>query len=194
MDVCQKTFQRQCNTEIDGDENSRISDDLMIHRLLAAPTWMWGHCGRHNSPPTSSVMDVIFCRSDVYLAWLAQSIHICFGLPRFLPGGTISRVFLPDVVFVSPLYVAKPPQSCFRTLLCDILYLQSLPDVIVSHMVSLCVSACPSAYLHFCHFQFLHVGASHWYCLHPVQHSRLNDIIVDISFSMWWYSLIAYDT
>ena len=32
--------------------------------LLAAPTWLWGRCGRHNSPPASSVMDLVFSRSD----------------------------------------------------------------------------------------------------------------------------------
>ena len=37
--------------------------------LLAAPTWLWGRCGRHNSPPFCSVMDFIFCRPD--------SCHVC---------------------------------------------------------------------------------------------------------------------
>ena len=32
--------------------------------LLAAPTWLWGSCGRHNCPPVSSVMDLVFRRSD----------------------------------------------------------------------------------------------------------------------------------
>ena len=32
--------------------------------LLPATTWLWGRCGKHNSPPASSVMDFIFCRSD----------------------------------------------------------------------------------------------------------------------------------
>ena len=32
--------------------------------LLATPTWLWGLCGRHNSPPASSVMDLVFRRSD----------------------------------------------------------------------------------------------------------------------------------
>ena len=33
-------------------------------RFLAAPTWLWGRCGRHNSPPASSVMGLVFRRSD----------------------------------------------------------------------------------------------------------------------------------
>ena len=28
------------------------------------------------------------------------------------------------------------------------------------------MATCPSAHLHFCHFQFLHLGASDWHCLH----------------------------
>ena len=40
------------------------------------------------------------------------------------------------------------------------------------------MATCPSAHLHFCHFQFLHLGASDWHCLHPVQHSWLNDRLV----------------
>ena len=52
---------------------------------------------------------------------------------------------------------------------------------------------CPSAQLHFCHFQFLYVGASYWHCLHPVQHSWLNDHRVDLSFSTWSsYRIVAY--
>ena len=32
---------------------------IIILLLLAAPTWLWGRCGRHNSPPASSVMDLV---------------------------------------------------------------------------------------------------------------------------------------
>ena len=37
--------------------------DLLL-LLRAAPTWLWGPCGRRTSPPASSVIDFIFCRSD----------------------------------------------------------------------------------------------------------------------------------
>ena len=37
--------------------------DLLL-LLLAAPSWLWGCCGRHNSPPASSVMDFVFHHSD----------------------------------------------------------------------------------------------------------------------------------
>ena len=76
--------------------------------LLAAPTWLWCRCGRHNSPPASSVMDLVFPMA--LMSRLTQSTHFCFGLPRFLlPGDTISSIS-SDVVLVSPLYVAKPPE------------------------------------------------------------------------------------
>ena len=39
-----------------------------------------------------------------------------------------------DVDLISPIYVAKPPQSRFPAPLCDTLYLQSLLVVFVSHM------------------------------------------------------------
>ena len=58
---------------------------------------------------------------------LTQSIYLCFSLPPLLlPGGTIFSLS-SDVVLVSPLCVAKPPQSRSPAPLCDILYLQSLP-------------------------------------------------------------------
>ena len=106
--------------------------------LLAAPTWLWGRCGRHNSPPASSVMDLIFRRSDgshvsvdtVHPSLLRSS---SFSSPRWYHLQNLSS----DVVLVSPLdaYVAKPHQSCSPVPLCDVLYLQCLPDVIISHMV-----------------------------------------------------------
>ena len=43
------------------------------------------------------------------------------------------------------------------------------------------MAARSSAHLNFCHFQFHQVTNSQWYCLHPVQHSWLNDHLVDIS-------------
>ena len=45
---------------------------------------LWGCCGRHNSPPASSVMDFIFCCST-------QSLHHCFSFSLLLPGGTHRR-------------------------------------------------------------------------------------------------------
>ena len=66
---------------------------------------------------------------------LTQSIHICFGLRRFLlPGATISRVCLPTS-YLSRLLRALPnhaPQSRFHAPLCDALYLQSPIYVFVS--------------------------------------------------------------
>ena len=160
--------------------------------LLAAPTWLWGRCGRHKSPPASSVMDLVFSRSD------GSHVSVDIVHPSLLRSSSLSspgwyhlQSLSSDVVLVSPLYVAKPHESRFPAPLCDTLYLQSLLDVFISHMVSYRVAACPYAHLHLCHFQFLHLGASDWHRLHPVQNSWLNDHLVDLSLHVWWYSLVA---
>ena len=63
---------------------------VLLLLLLAAPTWLWDCCGKHNSPPASYVMDFIFCRSeDSHVP--VDPVFLCF----LLPGGTISGVFLP---------------------------------------------------------------------------------------------------
>ena len=103
--------------------------------LLAAPTWLWGRCGKHNSPPASSVMDFILRRSD------GSHVSVDTVHPSLLrsssfssPGWYHLQSLSSDVVLVSPLYMSKPHQSCFPAPLCDVLYLQSLSGVIVSHM------------------------------------------------------------
>ena len=45
-----------------GQQKPQFKDNFLL--LLAAPTWLWGRCGRHNSPQASSAMDFIFRRSD----------------------------------------------------------------------------------------------------------------------------------
>ena len=83
--------------------------------LLAAPTWLCGRCGRHNSPPTSSVIDFIFRRSDgshvsvdtVHPSLLRSS---SFSSPTWYHLQSLSS----DVVLVSRLYVAKPCNPIFR--------------------------------------------------------------------------------
>ena len=115
-----------------------IQKDIIFYRefvllLLATPTWLWGRCGRHNSPPGSSVMDFIFRRSDGYRVSV-DTVHpsllrsSSFSYPRWYHLQRLSS----DVFLVSSIYVAKPPQSCFPAPLCYVLYVQSLPDVIVS--------------------------------------------------------------
>ena len=96
---------------------------------LAAPTWLWGRCGRHNSPPASYVMDFIFRRSDgshVSVDTVHPSLlrSFSFSSPRSYHFQNVSS----DVVLVSPLYVAKPPLFCFPPSLSDILSLQYLHD------------------------------------------------------------------
>ena len=165
---------------------------LLLLLLLAIATWLCGRRDRHNSPPASSVMDFVFRRSDgshvsidtVHPSLLRSS---SFSSPRWYHLQNLSS----DVFLVSPLYVVKPPQSCSpdTSLLCSLLsvspcchrFLHGL--LVCGHM--------PICKFHFCHFQFLHVGASHCHCLHPVQHSWLNDHFVYLSFNMWWYSRIS---
>ena len=48
-----------CNGKASG---CRTAACLLL--LLGAPTWLWGRCSRHNSPPANSVMDLVFRRSD----------------------------------------------------------------------------------------------------------------------------------
>ena len=87
----------------------------MLLLLLAAPTWLWGRCVRHNSPPASYVMDLVFRRSDYHVSVdPVHPIHLCFGLPRFYsPGWYHLQSLSSDVVLVSPLDVANPPRSRF---------------------------------------------------------------------------------
>ena len=107
--------------------------------LLDAPTWLWDRCGRLNNycPPASSVMDLVFRRSDgchVSVETVHPSLLRSSSLSS--PGWYHLQSLSSSVVLVSPLYVANPPQSRFPAPLCDTLYLQALLDVFVSHMVS----------------------------------------------------------
>ena len=98
----------------------RAKPSLLL--LLAAPTWLWGRCGRHNSPPASSVMDLVFSRSD------GSHVSVDTVHPSLLRSSSLSspgwyhlQSLSSDVVLVSPLYVAKPPESRFPAPLCDTL-------------------------------------------------------------------------
>ena len=112
--------------------------------------------GRYNYPEqpalswTSSSVDLITLMSR-----LTRSIHLCFSPPLSPPpGGTISSICIPTVL-ATPLQMSKPPYSSFPVLLCDVLYLQCLPDVITPDVVSSCVIPCPSTHLHLYHFNSL---------------------------------------
>ena len=79
--------------------------------LLAAPTWLGGRCGRHNPPPASSAMDFIFRRSD------GSHVSVDTVHPSLIRSSSLSshrwyhlQSLSSDIVVVSPLYVAKPPQ------------------------------------------------------------------------------------
>ena len=80
---------------LDGDALCNLL--IWILLLLAAPTWLWVAAA-----DTILLQPVLSWTSSfvvpmALMSRLTQSIHLCFGLPLFLllPGGTISRVFLP---------------------------------------------------------------------------------------------------
>ena len=79
----------------------------------------------------------IFCRSD------SSHVPVDTVHPSLLRSSSLSsprwyklQSLSSDVFLVSPHDVSKPPQYCFPAPLCGVLYLKSVPDVIVSHMVS----------------------------------------------------------
>ena len=93
--------------------------------LLAAPTWLRGRCGRHYSPPASSVMDLVFSRSNgshVSVDTVHPSLLRSFSLSS--PGWYHLQSLYSDIVLVSPLYVAKPHESRFPAPLCATLSLR----------------------------------------------------------------------
>ena len=58
-------------------------------------------------------LHLLLFRPIALMSRLTQSIHLCFGLPLFLlPGGTISRVFLPTYrwsrLFTCPNHLSTP--------------------------------------------------------------------------------------
>ena len=103
--------------------------------LLTAPTWLSGHCGRHNSPPASTVIDFVFCCPDSShisvdtvhpsLLWSSSSprwyplqslsSQVVPSPESFFPGGTLSRVFLPRWYPLQSLssQVVPSPESFF---------------------------------------------------------------------------------
>ena len=158
---------------------------IILLRLLPAPIWLWGRCGRHNSPPASSVINFIFCCPD------SSHVSVDTVHPSLLRSSSLSssgwyhlQSLYFDVVLVSPLYVAKQPQSRFPAPLCDTLYLQSILDVFVSYMI---FSVWPHAHLQI----FISVTSSFftWDLVTgtvsiPYSISWLNDHLVDLSFNM----------
>ena len=107
--------------------------NLLLLLLLAAPTWLCGHCGRHNSPPASSVMDLVFRRSD------CSHVSVDTVHPSLLRSSSLSspvwyhlQRLSSDVVLVSPLYVAKPPESRFPAPLSDSVWPQAHLHIFIS--------------------------------------------------------------
>ena len=119
---------------------------LILLLFLAAPTWLWGRCGRHNSLPVSSVMNFIFCRSDASHVSL-DTVHPYLFRSSSLsfPGGTISRVFRPTYSWSSLL-------MCPNHLNLAFLYLSAMFSTLILYLMSSfltwSLSVWPRAHLH----------------------------------------------
>ena len=130
---------------------------ILIRETVEWPTPWWGHCGRHNSPPASAVMDFIIRRSDgshfsVDNPSISASVFLFF-FSQVVPS---PESFFRRILGLASLrgYTTKPLQSFFRAPLCYVLYFQSLPNVIIfSHDLLVC-GRMPNDLHIFCHFQF----------------------------------------
>ena len=127
--------------------------------LLAAPTWLWGRCGRHNSPPASSVMEFICCRSDGFHVSV-DTVH-----PSLLRSSSISspkwyhlhRVLLPTYSW-SRLFT-WPNHLSIAFLHLSVMF-STFSISLPLWFLTWSLSVWPHAYLahlHFCHVQFLHM-------------------------------------
>ena len=80
------------------------------------------------------------------MSQLTQSIHLCFGLPRFLlPGGIISRVFLPTYSWSRLL--TYPNHLNFAFLHLSVIF-STLSLSLMSSFLTWSLSVWPHAYLH----------------------------------------------
>ena len=108
--------------------------------LLAAPTSFLGRCGRYDAPP-SYVADFIFCSSD------SSQVSVDTVHPSLLRSSSLSSPRWYHLHSLSNdvgyrLFTAPNHQSSFPAPLCDVLYLQPLPGVIIAHMIYSCLATC----------------------------------------------------
>ena len=110
-----------------------------------------------------------------------------FSSPRWYHLQSLSS----DVFLVSPLYVAKPPQSCFPAPLCDVLYIQSLSLMssfltwsLSAHVVSMTV-----CFIQFppCSYSRISISSSKYTLLRQWHIQILNSLIV-----LWWHFYIPF--
>ena len=105
-------------------------DDINRLLLLAAPTWLWRRCGRHNSPPTYVADFRCPDSSNVSVDTVNPSL-------RRSPSSSSPRWYhlhSSDVFLVSSLHVSIYLSLAFLNFsVIGILCLLSLPGVIISH-------------------------------------------------------------
>ena len=88
------------------------------------------------------------------MSQLTQSIHLCFGIPRFrLPGGTISRVFLPPLSWSRLFTWANHLSRAFLHLYA---ILSTFSLSLMFSFLTWCLSVWPHAHLHI----FIYVTSS----------------------------------
>ena len=112
--------------------------------LLDYTTLLRGRCGGHHSAPASSGMHFIVYFPDIPHVSV-DTVHpsALWSPSSSSPRWYRLRCLSSDNFLVSSLHVSKPPQSHFSALLCDVLFIQILPDVTISLVVSWCL-----AYIH----------------------------------------------
>ena len=104
-----------------------------MHILLRlAPTYISCRRGRHNSPSADTAGDFIFHSIDICHVTV-DTVHPSLLWPS--PYSSARRYHIQclfsDVWLASPVHVSKPHQSNFPSPLCDVLYVHSLPYVII---------------------------------------------------------------
>ena len=105
--------------------------------LLDSTTFLRGRCRRHTSPPASSGMHfIVYCHDGSHVSVNTVHSSLLWSSSSSSPRWYHLRCLSTDDFLVSSLHVSKPPQSLFSAPLCDFLFLQSLPDAIISHAVS----------------------------------------------------------
>ena len=115
--------------------------------LLAAPTWLWGCCGRHNSPPASSVMDFIIRRSD------GSHVSIDTVQPSLLRSSSFSsprwyylHIFFPDMYSWSRLFT-WPNHLSLAFLHLSVMF-STFSFFLMSSFLTWSLSVWPHAHLH----------------------------------------------
>ena len=162
--------------------------------LLSAPTWLWGRCGINNSPPSSSVMALVFRCSD------GSHAPVDTVQPSLLRSSSLSSAvwYHLQSFFLRSLGLFTWPNHFILAFL----HLSVTPSTFsLSLMLSFLTwtwtrSLWPHAHLHI----FIYVTSSFftWELVtgpvsipYSIAGWTILLWIFPFKFNMWWYSLIA---